>query len=178
MSGPQPISLRLSRQRRSPSFLLIYSLTSRFTSLDHNICFGPLEHLPKPQAADLAVTEGPTPAQTFIALAKPAVAGACAISALVDSTTDGLYVASAGDCRGVAGWQREDGTWRCDILSEDQMGENPKEIERYVHLRIGLMIECDPNTLQARGTRSFEGDVYSGVFNQPGHSVMPYTSGI
>jgi pyruvate dehydrogenase phosphatase len=109
------------------------SLTFRFTSLDHNICFGPLEHLPKPQAADVAVTEGPTPAQTFIALAKPAVAGACAISALVDSTTDGLYVASAGDCRGVAGWQREDGTWRCDILSEDQMGENPKEIERYVH---------------------------------------------
>jgi pyruvate dehydrogenase phosphatase len=113
------------------------SLTFRFTSLDHNICFGPLEHLPKPQAADVAVTEGPTPAQTFIALAKPAVAGACAISALVDSTTDGLYVASAGDCRGVAGWQREDGTWRCDILSEDQMGENPKEIERYVEAKTG-----------------------------------------
>lgn len=117
-----------------PLSRLIHLLTIRFTSLDHNICFGPLEHLPKPQAADLAVTEGVTPAQTFIALAKPAVAGACAISALVDSTTDGLYVASAGDCRGVAGWQREDGTWRCDILSEDQMGENPKEIERYVYI--------------------------------------------
>lgn len=109
--------------------MLIYS---RFTSLDHNICFGPLDHLPKPTPNDLAVTEGPTPTQTFVALAKPAVSGACAISALVDSTSDGLYVASAGDCRGVAGWQREDGTWRCDILSEDQMGENPKEVERYV----------------------------------------------
>lgn len=78
----------------------------------------------------MAVSEDATPAQKFIALAKPAVAGACAISALVDTTSDGLYVASAGDCRAVAGWQREDGTWRVDVLSEDQMGENPKEIER------------------------------------------------
>lgn len=82
------------------------------------------------EAGAPAVTEGPTPAQTFVALAKPAVAGACAITALVDASADGLYVASAGDCRAVAGWQREDGTWRCDILSEDQMGENPKEVER------------------------------------------------
>jgi hypothetical protein len=159
--------------------LFLNLLTFRFTSLDHNICFGPLEHLPKPQAADVAVTEGPTPAQTFVALAKPAVAGACAISALVDSTTDGLYVASAGDCRGVAGWQREDGTWRCDILSEDQMGENPKEIERYVEVKkMVLMIECDPNILLVRGIRSFDEEESLVVYNLQGHSVMQYTSGI
>jgi pyruvate dehydrogenase phosphatase len=122
---------------------MTFTNASRYTSLDHNICFGPLEHLPKTAQsgpADLAVSEGPTPAQTFVALAKPAVSGACAISALVDSTSDGLYVASAGDCRGVAGWQREDGTWRCDILSEDQMGENPKEIERYVISRVQMLM--------------------------------------
>ena len=125
------------------------------------------------------MTEGPTPAQTFIALAKPAVAGACAISALVDSTTDGLYVASAGDCRGVAGWQREDGTWRCDILSEDQMGENPKEIERYVEVKkSGLMVECDPSIQLARGIRSFEGEESLVVYNLPERLVMQYTNGI
>lgn len=112
----------------------------RFASLDHNICFGPLQHLPgKDQASAApnepdgpAVVEAPTPAQTFVALAKPAVSGACAITALVDASSDGLFVASAGDCRAVAGWQREDGSWRCDVLSEDQMGENPKEVARSV----------------------------------------------
>lgn len=111
-----------------------------FTSLDHNICFSPLQHLPSKETEQAstapngssgpAAAEGPTPAQTFVALAGPAVSGACAITALVDASSDGLFVASAGDCRAVAGWQREDGSWRCDVLSEDQMGENPKEVER------------------------------------------------
>jgi pyruvate dehydrogenase phosphatase len=154
-----------------------------FTSLDHNICFGPLEHLPKTgqtAPADLAVSESPTPAQTFVALAKPAVAGACAISALVDATSDGLYVASAGDCRGVAGWQREDGSWRCDILSEDQMGENPKEIERYVslprHFKM-LMEGCDPNTQPTSGTKSFDVEECLVDFSQQEHLEMQSTSG-
>jgi len=72
----------------------------------------------------------PTPAQTFVALSGPAQAGACSISAVVDAENDDLFVALTGDCRAVAGWQDVNGTWRCDVLSEDQMGENPKEVER------------------------------------------------
>lgn len=72
----------------------------------------------------------PTPAQTFVALAEPAQAGGCAISAVVDAENDDLYVALTGDCRAVAGWQDREGKWRCDVLSEDQMGENPREVAR------------------------------------------------
>jgi pyruvate dehydrogenase phosphatase len=66
----------------------------------------------------------------FVALTEPASHGAVAASALVDAENKGLYVAVAGDCRAVAGWQRPDGSWRCDTLTEDQMGDNPKEVAR------------------------------------------------
>lgn len=64
-------------------------------------------------------------------LARIADNGACAITALVDAEEGDLYVALAGDCRAVAGWEK-DGVWRCDVLTEDQMGENPREVDRYV----------------------------------------------
>lgn len=60
----------------------------------------------------------------------PAGHGAVAISTVIDAENDDLYVACTGDCRAVAGWQDKEGKWRCDILSEDQMGENPVEIGR------------------------------------------------
>lgn len=47
----------------------------------------------------------------------------------MDSEEGDLYVALAGDCRAVAGWEK-DGVWRSDVLSEDQMGENEREVER------------------------------------------------
>ncbi len=62
-------------------------------------------------------------------MALPADNGACSISAVVDAEEGDLYVALAGDCRAVAGWEK-DGVWRCDVLSEDQMGENVREVER------------------------------------------------
>lgn len=120
----------------------------RFVQLDENICFSPIRLLPTLSNSNVqqahprstpsspspleADTKPPTDPSAFIALAQPADAGACAISALIDSASDGLYVASAGDCRAVAGWQTGDGKWRCDVLSEDQMGENPKEVARWV----------------------------------------------
>ncbi len=64
----------------------------------------------------------------------PADAGAVACSTIIDAENDDLYVAVTGDCRAVAGWQDKEGKWRCDVLTEDQMGENPKEVERYVDL--------------------------------------------
>lgn len=71
----------------------------------------------------------PSPRQTIAALAVPADNGACSISAVVDAEAGDLYVALAGDCRAVAGWEK-DGVWRCDVLSEDQMGENNREVDR------------------------------------------------
>ena len=71
-------------------------------------------------------------AQLFTALSQPARAGACALTSLLDADRGELYVALAGDCRAVAGWQTEDGQWRSDVLTADQMGQNPSEVARCV----------------------------------------------
>lgn len=97
-----------------------------YVQLDDNICQAPIRQLPALLAAEDAVEAR----QKFVALAQPAAAGAVTATAFVDAENDGLYVAVAGDCRAVAGWQAPDGSWRCDVLTEDQMGENPKEVAR------------------------------------------------
>ena len=58
------------------------------------------------------------------------MAGAVVVNTVIDAENDDLYVSGTGDCRAVAGWRDQDGNWRCDVLTEDQMGENPKEVER------------------------------------------------
>lgn len=100
--------------------------------LDDNICQTPIQLLPtlSSPSPSPSASGSPTPRQRLVALAQPAAAGACAISTLVDSENNGIYVAVTGDCRAVAGWEGKDGIWRCDVLSEDQMGDNPREIER------------------------------------------------
>ncbi|KAK8844684.1 hypothetical protein IAR55_006533 [Kwoniella newhampshirensis] len=108
------------------------TLQNAFVQLDDSISLTPVRLIPtlsQPVSAK-ADPSAPTPRQTFVALAEPAAAGACAVTALVDAEHDDLYVALVGDCRAVAGWQGPDGRWRCDVLTEDQMGENPKEIAR------------------------------------------------
>jgi serine/threonine protein phosphatase PrpC len=59
---------------------------------------------------------------------------------VVDSEEGDLYVALTGDCRAVAGWEK-DGLWRCDVLSEDQMGENESEVQRYVLLSLPFRLK-------------------------------------
>jgi pyruvate dehydrogenase phosphatase len=66
----------------------------------------------------------------FDRIVAPANSGAVAISSIIDVANDDLYVAVTGDCRAIAGWQDKNGNWRCDVLSEDQEGENVKEIAR------------------------------------------------
>jgi serine/threonine protein phosphatase PrpC len=68
---------------------------------------------------------------------EPALSGSCAVSMLVDEEREELYVASTGDCRAVAGyWVQgqagKGGKWRCEVLTEDQMGKNPNEVKRWV----------------------------------------------
>ncbi|TXT13174.1 hypothetical protein VHUM_01575 [Vanrija humicola] len=101
-------------------------LQTAYVHLDDNICQAPIKQLPSLLAAEDEVEAR----QKFVALAQPAAAGAVTATAFVDAENDGLYVAVAGDCRAVAGWQAADGSWRCDVLSEDQMGENPREVAR------------------------------------------------
>jgi len=109
---------------------------TRFLQLNENICQTPIHLLPtlsklstEDSALDGAATY-PTPNELFMMMAAPANSGACALSAVVDAANEDLYVAVTGDCRAVAGWQDEEGNWRCDVLTEDQMGENPREVER------------------------------------------------
>ncbi|KAL7420258.1 hypothetical protein Q5752_005227 [Cryptotrichosporon argae] len=97
------------------------TLQQAFLQLDANIVVTPIARLDD-------VT--PENREEFVALTRAADAGACAITALVDAAHGALYVASTGDCRAVAGWQAPDGSWRCDVLTADQMGENPGEVER------------------------------------------------
>ena len=60
--------------------------------------------------------------------------GSCAILAMLDTARQNLYVARNGDCRAVAGvWEENpDGTgsWKVEVLSEDQTGRSNKEAER------------------------------------------------
>lgn len=104
--------------------------------LDDHIVYTPLKSvagLPKSSSAESrhdSCALHPNPAKHFIATTRPADHGAVAISMLVDAENDDIYVSSTGDCRAVAGWQHADGSWRCDTLSEDKDGDNPKEVAR------------------------------------------------
>lgn len=66
----------------------------------------------------------------------PWLVGSCAILAILDTARRNLYVACTGDCRAVAGiWEEgPDGTgsWKVEVLSEDQTGRNEKEAARSV----------------------------------------------
>ncbi|OCF43111.1 hypothetical protein I317_03080 [Kwoniella heveanensis CBS 569] len=106
------------------------TIQNAYLQLDEHICQAPIRLLPTLIQNTANPSEYPTARQTLVALAQPAAAGACSITTLVDAENEDLYVALAGDCRAVAGWQGVDGKWRCDTLTEDQMGENPREVER------------------------------------------------
>lgn len=65
--------------------------------------------------------------------------GSCALLAFLDTAHRNLYVACTGDCRAVAGYWEEGpdgrGTWRVEVLTEDQTGRNPKELSRSILLK-------------------------------------------
>jgi pyruvate dehydrogenase phosphatase len=64
----------------------------------------------------------------------PAVSGSCALMAVFDTVQRDLYVACSGDSRAVAGiWEETEGgrgSWRVEVLSEDQTGRNLNELKR------------------------------------------------
>jgi pyruvate dehydrogenase phosphatase len=58
--------------------------------------------------------------------------------AVLDTAHRDLYVSCTGDSRAVAGvWEETpdgQGCWRVEVLSEDQTGRNPEEVQRLVFL--------------------------------------------
>jgi pyruvate dehydrogenase phosphatase len=102
--------------------------------LDSHILNPPLQllkYLPHKPASGL-----PNPRPIALPTVEPALSGACALTAVIDQNSEEMWVALAGDCRAVAGWwipgENGSGKWRCDVLTEDQMGKNPNEVERFV----------------------------------------------
>lgn len=108
--------------------------------------------------------------------------------AVFDTSQQDLYVACSGDSRAVAGiWEESpDGTgsWRVEVLSEDQTGRNPNELKRYGVLRPALSsdtsefrLECNQNILKTRPKMSYVLAECSGVLNLQEHLGMPATNG-
>ncbi|KAG6336594.1 hypothetical protein ID866_2503 [Astraeus odoratus] len=113
------------------------ALQRAFTKLDEELINAPLKVL----AANIdknAITskEVPDLSQHPLALPTilPAVSGSCALMAVFDTARQDLYIACSGDSRAVAGvWEEDEngnGSWRVEVLSEDQTGRNPSEHKR------------------------------------------------
>lgn len=128
-----------SKSREDPQNPERISLAIRnaFTKLDQELINAPLsvlaanldaESIKKNILPDLS--KHPLALQTML----PAVSGSCALMAVFDTTHRHLYVACSGDSRAVAGiWEENEqgqGSWRVEVLSEDQTGRNPNELQR------------------------------------------------
>lgn len=55
--------------------------------------------------------------------------------AVIDTAQRDIHIACSGDSRAVVGvWEVDEnggGSWRVEVLSEDQTGRNPNELKRY-----------------------------------------------
>ncbi|KAJ7129423.1 phosphatase 2C-like domain-containing protein [Mycena epipterygia] len=114
------------------------AIQTAFTSLDAELIAAPVRVLAAALDKDSSSTEIPDLSKHPLALPAmlPAMSGSCALLALLDTAHRNLYVACTGDSRAVAGvWEPDasgggKGTWRVEVLSEDQTGRNPAEAAR------------------------------------------------
>ncbi|PLW54421.1 hypothetical protein PCANC_04803 [Puccinia coronata f. sp. avenae] len=120
------------------------AIQNAFIKLDNQIVGRPLQMLsayeaqrksgdqsiPKAYGADV------TPQQTAsLQTLLPALSGSCALLAYIDTLRSKVHVACTGDSRAVMGvWDPKanqgKGKWKAQLLSEDQEGMNPREVER------------------------------------------------
>ncbi|TFY58366.1 hypothetical protein EVJ58_g6469 [Rhodofomes roseus] len=132
-----PTSPGLSAPADSDPQKVAHAIQSTFVNLDWEITNAPLRVLTE-NIDKLAIASQQIPdlSQHPMALAtmQPALSGSCAIMALFDTAHQNLYVACTGDSRAVAGVYEETddgkGSWRVEVLSEDQTGRNPSELKR------------------------------------------------
>ncbi|KAI0053674.1 protein serine/threonine phosphatase 2C [Auriscalpium vulgare] len=107
-----------------------------FSNLDYEIVNAPLRVLAAATGGQLPKGEVPDLSAHPMAVASmmPALSGSCALLAVLDTSARELYVACTGDSRAVAGFWDETpdgkGTWRVEVLSEDQTGRTPAEAAR------------------------------------------------
>ncbi|KAJ7721185.1 phosphatase 2C-like domain-containing protein [Mycena maculata] len=133
---PNPTSAKASSPAANPR-LVARAIQTAFTALDAELLAAPVRVLaaalhdtPKDSTAIPDLSQHPLAQPTML----PAMTGSCALLALLDTAHRNLYVACTGDSRAVAGvWEPDaegNGTWRVEVLSEDQTGRNPAEAAR------------------------------------------------
>ncbi|KAJ7572346.1 hypothetical protein C8J56DRAFT_1175395 [Mycena floridula] len=113
------------------------AIQKAFENLDSDILKAPLRVLAENMDAESRkLNKIPDVSQNPLAFADH-VAGdfrQLRLLAVFDTAHRDLYIACTGDSRPVAGvWEPfadSTGAWRVDVLSEDQTGRNPKELER------------------------------------------------
>jgi pyruvate dehydrogenase phosphatase len=141
------IQQHLESSRRDPSQLdhsIHSTIKSIFTSIDEEMITLPLTIMSDYE------TVGPSPRSAFQRLVDlqallRAVSGSCALVACLDAGRNRLHIAVTGDSRAVMGaWHvspdGKGGSWKTQVLTEDQTGFNPAELARYqviliIHLR-------------------------------------------
>ncbi|KAJ8503169.1 hypothetical protein ONZ45_g11096 [Pleurotus djamor] len=130
---PTPISTPSDADPQAVSTVI----QTAFTKLDNELVNAPLRVLANNMSSEAWKTKAiPDLSQHPLALQTmlPAVSGSCALLALFDTAHKNLYIACTGDSRAVAGvWEPsegEKGSWRVEVLSEDQTGRNPSEKQR------------------------------------------------
>ncbi|WVW84270.1 hypothetical protein I302_106300 [Kwoniella bestiolae CBS 10118] len=110
---------------------LSWALTDTFTAVDQELLHAPVSALKgllgREDSSPILPKLGPS---NFLFGATEG-SGCTACTLIVDTAASRLYVAHIGDSRAVAGWYNsKEGKWRCDVLTEDQCGDNPKECAR------------------------------------------------
>jgi len=122
----------------------------------------------------------------------PALSGSCALMALLDPSRRDLYVACTGDSRAVAGiWEENEdgtGTWRVEVLTEDQTGRNENEAKRMrsehpaseaedVILRGRVLGGLEPTRAfgdaRYKWPREVQETLYKAFFEKSGKAVRP-----
>ncbi|CAL1701307.1 unnamed protein product [Somion occarium] len=112
------------------------AIQTAFQTVDAEIIDAPLRLLAQELSKKQDSKGLPDLSQHTMALASmlPALSGSCALLALIDTAHRNLYVACTGDSRAVAGvWEESEdgkGSWRVDVLTDDQTGRNPNELKR------------------------------------------------
>ncbi|KAG0148380.1 hypothetical protein CROQUDRAFT_90296 [Cronartium quercuum f. sp. fusiforme G11] len=117
------------------------AIKNAFVRLDEEIVNRPVRMLEEVERRTGKSSTGPlahelTPQQTeSLQALLPALSGSCALLAYIDTARSKVHVACTGDSRAVMGvWDAKanngKGQWRAELLSEDQEGLNPKEVER------------------------------------------------
>ncbi|KAJ7573051.1 hypothetical protein C8J56DRAFT_1174081 [Mycena floridula] len=155
-SKPGVLASSIGKQASSPCDAdptqMSLAIRKAFENLDSEILKAPLCVLAENMDAEsrkpnkiLDISQNPLALQTML----PAISGSCDLLAVFDTAHRDLYAACTGDCRAVAGvWEPSaDGTgaWRVDVLSEDQTGQNPKELER---IRSEHLKDEEPNVVR------------------------------